>query len=256
MQNIIFWLISFEKENPWLEGSKDVESFLTRDELLQYQSFRFKKRQNEWLHGRWACKYLFRHSQDDSSSVSDLQVQIKNEAQGAPFMQSFPDGSRLPVTISISHRDQIAFCGLSDNPGIDIGVDIEKIESRSEAFMKDYFTNNEYTFGQSKKNPDEKDLWFTLCWSLKEAGLKALGKGLRLDTRCIEVNENDEINLKLTNEVFKWRKIRIKWLDDSHSTRWLSYWAIKDGYVYTIAAAFHTTGFDPALVQVKTPFQE
>jgi 4'-phosphopantetheinyl transferase len=69
--------------------------------------------------------------------------------------------------------------------GAALGCDLELVEPRSDAFAADYFTAEEQSLA-ARAGPDRHRL-LTLLWSGKESALKALGEGLRLDTRCVEV---------------------------------------------------------------------
>jgi 4'-phosphopantetheinyl transferase len=68
-----------------------------------------------------------------------------------------------------------------------LGCDLEMVEPRSSAFVGDYFTANEQALVE-RELVEERPLLITLLWSAKESALKALHQGLRLDTRCMDVN--------------------------------------------------------------------
>lgn len=75
---------------------------------------------------------------------------------------------------------------LSDDPHVVVGADLEVVEPRSEAFVREWFTRAEA--GQVEAAPPaEQDLWTTVIWSAKEAVLKVLGLGLSVDTRGVEI---------------------------------------------------------------------
>ncbi len=69
---------------------------------------------------------------------------------------------------------------------IRFGVDLEYIEHRSEDFVRDFFTDREIEQALSGSQ-QQNALITTIIWSSKEAFLKAISKGLRLDTRNIEI---------------------------------------------------------------------
>lgn len=110
-------------------------------------------------------------------------------------------GMRLPISLSISHSSELALCALyaaaSDGwqdgavddgfPAgglVQVGVDIEGVEPRSDAFVQSYFAADELRWiGQALG--DEQALLATVTWSAKEAVLKALRLGLTVDTRQV-----------------------------------------------------------------------
>jgi 4'-phosphopantetheinyl transferase len=65
-----------------------------------------------------------------------------------------------------------------------VGCDLETIEPRSPAFLADYFTDEERDLAGRMAGAD-RDRVVTLLWSAKESALKALGCGLRADTRVV-----------------------------------------------------------------------
>jgi phosphopantetheinyl transferase len=114
---------------------------------------------------------------------------------------------RLPISLSISHSRDLALCALYSAGGrwqvagarwhdevvddgmrvdglVQIGVDIEGVESRSDAFVQAYFAEEEMRWiGQALD--DEQAVLSTATWSAKEAVLKALHLGLTVDTRQV-----------------------------------------------------------------------
>ena len=67
-----------------------------------------------------------------------------------------------------------------------LGCDLELIEPRSPAFVADYFTAEEQAVLARAATVD-RPMLATLFWSGKESVLKALGTGLREDTRSVTV---------------------------------------------------------------------
>ena len=181
-QPIIYWILS-EAVSEW--DSLDNIGLLSATERSRFDSMRFEKRRREWFHGRQSAKNLLAGSSGGFRSVNPSDLSIENEPEGSPYVVHA--GRRLDLSLSISHRDQLAFCGLILGRRGSIGVDIEKIEPRSPVFAEDFFTDSEVQLVE--KNPvGTVDQTITLIWSAKEAVLKAMGKGLRLDTREIEIS--------------------------------------------------------------------
>jgi 4'-phosphopantetheinyl transferase len=148
---------------------------------------RFPKRRREWLLGRWTAKYLAVQVVPMMQSLEPYEFSILNHPQGAPFFAS-SEGTLIPAALSISHRDDKALCATSTLPNLFLGVDLERIEPRSSGFVTDYFTENEQNFVRSLPSYCQ-DAWVTAAWSLKESVLKALGLGLRVDTRQVEIRQ-------------------------------------------------------------------
>lgn len=176
----------------WMEQSEsDVPSandWLSSSELLRLSNLRFPKRRSDWRLGRWTAK---RALATCLNLAGDRQTLVRIEVSAAPSgaPEVFIDGKPSNFTISLSHSAgrAIAAVVLAD---VALGCDLEKIESRTNAFVSDYFDAEEQALiGRSK--PAVRPLLATLIWSAKESALKALHAGLRLDTRSVCVNIND-----------------------------------------------------------------
>jgi 4'-phosphopantetheinyl transferase len=180
---LIFWAIT-KVHADW--GQPEFEpDFLSPSELERLRRLRFPKRRREWLSGRWTAKNLLVHSAPEYTRLCLQKISVQNDGQGAPFF-SLDGQGQLPVSLSISHRDEFVFCALTSTQGICLGVDIELVETRPASFLEDYFTAQEVEAVMLLEQ-EKRACWITMGWSMKESFLKALGIGLRADTRRIEV---------------------------------------------------------------------
>jgi 4'-phosphopantetheinyl transferase len=164
--------------------------FLTEEELLRLAAFRFEKRRSEWLLGRWTAKQLLRRSQPAYAQG----VGVRNEAGGKPYFVD-QNGAALPGCLSISHRGGRAFCAWSGSAEAGLGADLEVCEPRDKIFVEDYLSPPEQTLALACEG-QRRDLVVTLMWSAKEAVFKALGTGLRMDTRSVTVGGLEGLTLK------------------------------------------------------------
>lgn len=249
MPDLIYWTVSRDNQTPCVDFSVPFENYLTPYELERLGHLRFPKRRAEWLHGRWTVKYLLRHSDQAFANLTPTIVQVKNEPEGLPFLERFSNTERIPANISLSHRDHRAFCALTSTLDLKIGVDMELVEARPPSFLEDFFTPRE--FQQGNGYGDElRDLWFTLIWSLKESMLKALGTGLRLDTRCVEILCVEGLPLRKAATELEWHGARVRFESYGH-THWRVWWRVQDHTVYTIAALLTSSAKPPELCEVS-----
>ena len=153
-----------------LDKIPPAEEFLTKRELETYNKFKIDKRKREWLGGRYALKTLA----CDFFNFSIKFMEVKNLASGKPVLV-VPGGTKLPVSITHSGVYAAAAIALT---GQAIGLDIEAIEHRSSAWIKQCFDPREIS---SKSAP-----FLTELWAKKEAVLKFLGVGLKLS--CTDIN--------------------------------------------------------------------
>ncbi|MBQ4493974.1 MAG: 4'-phosphopantetheinyl transferase superfamily protein [Elusimicrobiaceae bacterium] len=147
-----------------------AEDFLTKRELGIYKTFKIDKRKKEWLGGRYALKKLA----CDFFNFDIKHMEVNNLPSGQPVLL-VPGGTKLPVSITHSGAYAAAAIALT---GQAIGLDIEVIEQRSPAWIKQCFEESEIS---SKSAP-----FLTELWAKKEAVLKFLGVGLKLS--CTDIN--------------------------------------------------------------------
>lgn len=177
----------------WLEQSAaevaPSNSWLSPSEQLRLAEMKVLKRRNDWRLGRWAAKLAVAQYFQLPTNLDQLaMIEIRAHESGAP--EAFLNNEAANVSISLSHRDGMAICGVT-TAGVALGCDLELVEPRSEAFVADYFAPEEQsTIAQS--NAMQRDLLVTVLWSAKESALKALRTGLRLDTRCVVATLKNE----------------------------------------------------------------
>ena len=176
-------------EVSWLEQSlADVpnnDTWLSVAERLRCEAFRVPKRRADWRLGRWTAKravaaYLTVPCQPGLLA----RIEVRAAVSGAP--EAFLDGNPAKVSISITHCGGIGACAIAPSK-MTIGCDLELIELRSDAFLRDYFTASEQLLVM-RGSASERIVTSTLLWSAKESALKALKAGLRFDTRSVEVS--------------------------------------------------------------------
>lgn len=156
------------------------DEWLGAEERARLATMRVPKRRADWRLGRWTAKLAVAQYLGLSPNESE-KIQVSAAASGAPEVSI--DGEDRRLTISISHRDGMAACAVAERVAA-IGCDLELIEPRSEAFIRDYFTVAEQeTIARAPSA--ERDRLVALLWSAKESALKAIREGLRLDTRSI-----------------------------------------------------------------------
>ena len=96
------------------------------------------KRRSDWRLGRWAAKHALAAYVGCASRLAG--VEIRAAESGAP--EVFLDGHPAPLTLSLSHAAGRGLCAIAA-AGVALGCDLERIESRSRAFVVDYFTDDE-----------------------------------------------------------------------------------------------------------------
>jgi hypothetical protein len=140
-------------------------------------------RRRKWLLGRIAAKRLVREMAGEDG-LADSQISVLNQPSGEPFVLIEGRGA-WPYPISISHRSEIGMAAAPNLPGSHIGADLETVEPRDAALVRQFFTDQEAEAVDA--SGADRDLVMARIWSAKEAVLKLVGLGLRIDTRGVEV---------------------------------------------------------------------
>jgi 4'-phosphopantetheinyl transferase len=231
----VFWLQQADANVP------PENNWLTPDELRQINGMRFAKRRQDYRLGRWTAKLAVATYLGWLTHFDVLaDIAIKSAPSGAPTVRIRGEAAQL--VISISHRSGRAMCSVG-NSGTALGCDLELVESRSEAFVRDYFTSQEQKKIYSAFESD-RDRLVTFFWSAKESALKALQEGLRLDTRSVVVRllEAEEYfgkQRKLTSDRYPqlldtpWNPFDVTRKDGSTFQGWSQY---ADNFVRTIVS--------------------
>ncbi|MGZ4819709.1 MAG: 4'-phosphopantetheinyl transferase family protein [Terriglobales bacterium] len=173
----------------WLEQSASEvpadDSWLNANEAVRLNAMRIAKRRADWRLGRWTAKQAVAAQLHLSADLCRLaEIEIRPQTSGAP--QAFVNNRRAPLDISISHRQAMGLCAISSAEGA-LGCDLEFVETHSDEFVRDYFTVEEQRLIAG--TPEADRIWLVpVLWSAKESALKALGEGLRMDTRSVSVH--------------------------------------------------------------------
>ncbi len=181
------WTLARETEAPGLARGEPPAGLLSERDLQKLATLSFHRRRRKWLLGRVAGKRvlaaLLARAGEPVPPPSDIT--IENDPAGAPFA-TFAGGRRVPYCLSLSHREGIALAVVATDPGVTLGADLETVSPRDPALVRQFFTDREQALVAAAPAAD-RDRLVARLWSAKESVTKALGVGLRVDTRTIEV---------------------------------------------------------------------
>jgi 4'-phosphopantetheinyl transferase len=181
----VYWL---EQPAACVPGEDD---WLSDSEIAVQGKLRFAKRRADWRLGRWTAKRALSACLNlPAARQAFREIEVRAAASGVP--EAYLSNQRADVTISLSHSSGRAVCAVAVGR-VALGCDLEAIEPRSAAFIADYLDAAEQAC-LAGTPPGTQSSLATLLWSAKESALKALGVGLRLDTRSVVVGPLDEIS--------------------------------------------------------------
>ena len=150
------------------------DEWLTPAERAVLSGLTIAKRRDDWRLGRWTAKSLA----DAVFGVPLHHVEVRAAADGAPDV--LVDGVPAGWSLSVSHRDGVAVAAVAPLPA-GVGIDIETLEPRSDAFVREWLSADEQAALPSAGTA--RDRCVLCCWTGKEASAKVLREGLRLDVR-------------------------------------------------------------------------
>jgi phosphopantetheine--protein transferase-like protein len=166
--------------------------FLSPIEKERLALMRFERRRQSFYLGRFAAKQILQ-VHPACANLPATSITIANHPEGGPYGKI--GDCRMEGSISLSHRESEAASAMVIHPGVTVGIDLELVEERERAFVEDFFTSQESA--QIDLLPEEeKFVAVTRTWSAKEAVLKALGIGLRVDSRAVTINQSQRTSGK------------------------------------------------------------
>ena len=212
----VYWFEQIDAAVPPGDG------WLAASEKLRLSALVIPKRRSDWRLGRWTAKQAVREFVTDRPPA---EIEIRAGSTGAP--QVWIAGHRQCLTISLSHCRGRACCSVVELPAA-MGCDLEWNEPHSSAFIADYFTPAEQDRIAHAAEAGN-DALPALLWSAKESALKALGVGLREDTRSVAVQEDSFSSEPCRGD---WRRLHV-----CHEGDDLHGWSRADGqFVRTLIA--------------------
>ncbi len=186
MKTAVSYLIQSQQAHPALAQANPPHGWLSRSEREKFDSLKTDKRRRDWLLGRWTAKRLLQETvrQQGGLLIPLDQFVVDNVASGAPTVACRSAGDNGHWSLAISHSQGHAFCAVRSGQAA-IGADMERIEPRLPGFAAAYFTDAEQERITLHASRFTYHSLVTAVWSAKEAVLKALQLGLRVDTRAV-----------------------------------------------------------------------
>jgi phosphopantetheinyl transferase len=192
-------------------------------------------RRRKWLMGRAAAKALVHEMMSGEAEIPPNRISVLNQPSGEPFVLIEGKGG-WEYPISLSHRSEVGMAAAPLERTARIGADVETIEPRDPALVRQFFTDDEAQLVDAADQ--DRDETVARIWSAKEAVLKLLGLGLRIDTRGVLVNL---VGAPFPECPAEWQPVDVKvvakvphqnLLDSLHVV-----WRREAGYVLTVAVA-------------------
>ncbi|NRF39735.1 type I polyketide synthase [Pedobacter foliorum] len=170
-----------------------LKRYFNQDEKKHHNSLLPNKRK-EWMISRVAVKDAVRNLLNKTKQ--EAYYPIAFEIRSDEFRKPYPHGSMTDgIHVSIAHKGTDAV-GIAQYDR-SVGIDIERIEERSEGFGDLVFSEEEKALLADKDNAE----WSTRFWVAKEAYGKYLGKGLMGNPKAYTIQEIRGEELRI-NDIF------------------------------------------------------
>ena len=171
-QEVHLWLVdvadTYEKN-----VMSQLQSYLSEDEKLRMAGFRKPESQHRFLTARGALRLILAGLQM-ASLPADMQFSVNDH--GKPFLTANPEN----LHFNLSHSGDMILIAMTR--GRECGVDIERMDSaRNFNELADFYfhPSERDVISAAKGDADIMHRFYTL-WSLKEAFIKAEGKGMAI----------------------------------------------------------------------------
>lgn len=171
---------------------------LTESERYWYMHVMEAKR-HDWLLGRYAAKQSVRAYLARGGVVvpalHSIEIRSGNGQPPRCLLVGHRDwidninmqclGDR--VALSIGHSRGVAIAQVISRAQFDsVGVDVERVRSFHEETARAFLTRTEYE-AYSLRSGVDRNRYATMVWCIKEAYLKAIGTGLRVHPRRVDI---------------------------------------------------------------------
>ena len=164
------WRVEIEVEFPRIP---QFWSVLAKEERERANRFYFSPDRDRFI----VCRGLLRHFIAEYLHVDPVLITLQSKPHGKPYLAGGCTEADLRFNISHSHdRALFAF-----SKGLELGVDIEWIDIKpaEEQIAERFFSPEEVSALRTLPAAQQTEAFF-LCWTRKEAFVKARGEGLSI----------------------------------------------------------------------------
>src|ERR1700732_2234518 len=169
-----------------------LKSMLAQNELERAERFIFDPDRNHFI----AARGILRDVLGRYLQCAPQTIDFVYGTRGKPAISSA--GSRHPLCFNLSHSQGLAVIGIARERELGIDVEMIRPDFASEEIAERYFSANEIA-DLNKLPTEQRDNGFFLCWTRKEAYIKAKGDGLHLPLDSFDVSVSPEMPATLSS---------------------------------------------------------
>ncbi len=158
-----------------------LQQVLSTDERERARRFYFEKDRRRWTIAHGVLRILLAHYLNKGTH----ELQFVTNDYGKPALAPALTGTELQF--NISHSAELALCAFTYKRQIGIDVEYMRLDIDWEPLARSHFSPSEYAALQALPAARRAEAFF-LCWSRKEAYIKAKGKGLSIPLDQFDVS--------------------------------------------------------------------
>ena len=149
---------------------------LSKDEKRRCAAFRFETHRHHYL----AAHVLLRRAISNWTTCRPEEIQFARTSDGKPYC--IPMNAGKQIEFSLTHTHGLVACAVSSVP---VGIDAEWIGRKVDFDLLREALSEEERIQLEGCDPASQHRRFLEYWTLKEAYLKAIGKGLSVNLKSV-----------------------------------------------------------------------
>lgn len=156
-----------------------LKAALTSEEHVRAARFRFERDRQRFT----VARGILRDILSRYLHCRPAELAFSYGPHGKPALAN----DTTSLCFNVSHSGELALYAVS--PGVEVGVDVERVEARNAGrdIAERFFAPREIAALGSLPSDLQVEAFF-LCWTRKEAYIKAIGKGISIPLESFEVS--------------------------------------------------------------------
>ena len=181
------WRVSLTKANSENSDKSEDSRFSSLQHLLSVEEreragkFYFERDRRNWVVAHGILRILLAQYLETDPRT----LRFETNAYGKPLLASPHAGANLHF--NLSHSGNLALYAFSFDRHVGVDVEYMRPGIECEELARHYFSRHEYAAMQSLPTAQQEEAFF-LCWSRKEAYIKARGQGVSLPLEQFDVS--------------------------------------------------------------------
>jgi len=160
---------------------RPFEATLAAEERARAQRFVFQPDRDSYI----AARGILRELLGSYLKQAPGEIEFEYGPQGKPALRG--ESSQTPVQFNVSHSHGMALFAFAVERRVGVDVELVRPDFAREKIAERFFSPQEVTELRSLP-PVVQDEGFFLCWTRKEAYIKARGEGLQIPLKSFQVS--------------------------------------------------------------------